>query len=108
MKVQEKYYRLLKSGQKTVELRLYDEKRKNIKVGDELTFENLSDPTDFFIGVVTHLYRAGDFKELSETVSPLVAGFQSKEDLVQTMATFYPLERQKAEGVLGIEIKIKK
>ena len=108
MKVQEKYYHLLKSGQKTIELRLYDEKRRNIKIGDELIFENLSDSEDSFTGIVVDLHRAENFKELAEQISPAHAGFQSKTELIQTMAEFYSLERQNTEGVLGIEIKVKK
>ena len=108
MKVQEKYYLLLKSGVKTIELRLYDEKRKKIKIGDELTFENLSDPNDSFTAQVKNLHRAPDFGALAEQIPVSKAGFQNKEELVQTMETFYSLDRQKEDGVLGIEIKIKK
>ena len=108
MKVQEKYYNLLKSGIKTIELRLYDDKRKKIKIGDELIFENLSNPKDYFTGVVKNLYRASDFGSLAEQISPEKAGFQSKDEMIKTMKTFYPTDRQKEDGVLGIEIKIKK
>lgn len=108
MKVQEKYYNLLKSGIKTIELRLYDEKRQKIKVGDELTFENLNSPSDSFIGTVTNLHRADNFKLLAEKVPVQKTGFQSKEELIETMKIFYPLDRQTEVGVLGIEIKIKK
>ena len=34
----EDIFNVVKNGTKTVEVRLYDEKRKNIKVGDKLTF----------------------------------------------------------------------
>jgi len=108
MKVQEKYYRLLKSGVKTIELRLYDEKRQKIKIGDDILFENLNDPSDTFIATVVHLHRANDFGDLADKIPPQKAGFQSHEDLVETMKMFYPPERQKEFGVLGIEIKMKK
>jgi len=108
MKVQEKYYNLLKNGVKTIELRLFDEKRKKIKIGDEITFENLDNAADYFIGVVKALHRAQDFQELSEFIPVSKAGFKTQKELVETMRKFYPLEKQKKEGVLGIEIKIKK
>ena len=108
MKVQEKYYNLLKKGIKTIELRLYDDKRKKIKVGDEITFENLDNPQDFFIALVTALHRAQDFRELSDRIPFIRAGFQTREEMIETMEKFYPIEKQKKEGVLGIEIKIKK
>ena len=41
-KVQTKYYNLLKSGIKTIELRLWDEKRQLLKMGDEITFSDIS------------------------------------------------------------------
>ena len=108
MKVQEKYYLLLKSGVKTIELRLYDEKRKKIKIGDKLTFENLNNSNDFFTAAVKNLHRAPDFKTLAEKIPVQKAGFQTREELIQTMETFYSLDRQKEDGVLGIEIKIEK
>ena len=108
MKVQEKYYNLLKAGIKTIELRLYDDKRKNIKIGDEVLFENLSDREDTFTAEVKYLYRAPDFRNLAEQIPVYRAGLQSKEELIETMAEFYPLDRQKEKGVLGIEIKTKK
>ena len=108
MKVQEKYYNLLKSGIKTIELRLYDEKRQKIKLGDELVFENLNNPSDSFVGTVINLHRADDFKSLAGKIPVPKTGFQNKEELIETMKIFYPPERQKELGVLGIEIKIKK
>ena len=41
MSVQSKFYRLLKEGIKTVEIRLFDEKRRLIKVGDMICFCDL-------------------------------------------------------------------
>ena len=34
LKLQSKYFRYINDGTKRVELRLYDEKRKNINIGD--------------------------------------------------------------------------
>ncbi len=41
MKLQKQYYDLTLSGEKRVEIRLNDEKRKNLKVGDSIIFENM-------------------------------------------------------------------
>ncbi|MBR6412903.1 MAG: ASCH domain-containing protein [Alphaproteobacteria bacterium] len=108
MKVQKKYYNLLKNGVKTIELRLFDEKRKKIKIGDKIIFENLDNAADYFIGEVIALHRAQDFHELSGLIPISKTGFNTQKELVETMEKFYPLEKQKKEGVLGIEIKIKK
>ena len=39
MKLMPKYFECIKSGTKRIELRLNDEKRKNIAIGDEIVFE---------------------------------------------------------------------
>ncbi|MBQ1852397.1 MAG: ASCH domain-containing protein, partial [Lachnospiraceae bacterium] len=38
MQLQPEPFDLIKSGAKTIELRLYDEKRRKIRIGDEIVF----------------------------------------------------------------------
>lgn len=38
MKLSEPYYSLVKSGEKTVEIRVYDKKRQELKKGDKINF----------------------------------------------------------------------
>ena len=38
MKLQPKYFECMKKGSKIIEVRLFDEKRRNIKIGDEIEF----------------------------------------------------------------------
>lgn len=105
MNVKDKYYNLLKSGKKVIELRLFDEKRKLIKVGDVVKFYNASNENDNFQASVTALHRAENFDELCSIISPIKAGFESKESLLKVLEEFYPIEKQNKIGVIGIEIK---
>lgn len=105
MKVQTKYYNLLKSGKKVVELRLFDEKRQQIKIGDEIVFSNLSDTNDSFVARVINLYRAESFDKLCQIITLAQAGFTSKEELITVLQEFYPPDSQQKYGVLGIEIQ---
>ena len=105
MKVQTKYYNLLKSGKKVVELRLFDEKRQQIKIGDEIVFSNLSDTNDSFVARVINLYRAESFDKLCQIITPAQAGFTSKEELITVLQEFYTPDSQQKYGVLGIEIQ---
>ena len=41
-----KPYASIASGQKTIELRLYDEKRQSIHIGDQIRFTNTEDTND--------------------------------------------------------------
>lgn len=105
LNVKEKYYNLLKSGKKTIELRLYDEKRQAIQIGDVIEFSNASDATDTFQTEVINLHRAESFAALCEKIDCRRAGMADKEELITVLKEFYPEPRQKAFGVVGIEVK---
>ena len=105
MNVKTKYYNLLKSGKKIIELRLFDEKRQKIKIGDEILFSDSSNQDDSFKATVLKLHRAENFNALCQIIKPEQAGFSSKEDLISVLEEFYSPVAQKKFGVVGIEIK---
>ena len=105
MNVKTRYYNLLKSGEKTIELRLFDEKRQKIKIGDEILFSDSSNQNDSFKAIVLNLYRAESFKKLCKMILPAQAGFSSEQELVGCLEEFYPPSVQKKFGIVGIEIK---
>ena len=105
MNVKTKYYNLLKSGEKTIELRLFDEKRQKIKVGDEIIFSDSSNSNDNFKATVLKLHHAENFNALCQIIKPEQAGFSSKEELISVLEEFYTPSAQKKFGVVGIEIK---
>ena len=43
MKLNESPFERIKNGTKTIEFRLYDDKRKKVKIGDEIEFSKLPD-----------------------------------------------------------------
>ena len=106
MRVQEKYFNLLKSGRKTIELRLFDEKRQKIKIGDIIEFSNAANAKDTFFAQVINLHKAPDFISLCSKISIRKIGFSSQDELLKTLEEFYPSQRQKEFGVIGIEIQI--
>ena len=46
MRLQEKFFNYIKYGTKRIELRLFDEKRQAIQVGDEIIFAKNDDDGD--------------------------------------------------------------
>jgi ASC-1-like (ASCH) protein len=44
MSVRHKYFEMIKSGQKDIELRAYDEKRKKMKTGDKFLLFDAENP----------------------------------------------------------------
>ena len=106
MKLQEKFFLLIKSGQKNIELRLWDEKRQKIKAGDIIEFSNCSNLSEKFRTTVTKLHLAQDFTALCSQIDCRTAGFSSPEELAAVLADFYPPKLQKEYGVVGIEIRL--
>ena len=100
---------MIRSGQKTFELRLYDEKRQLVQVDDEIEFSCLDgNETPFVVRVIAlHLFK--NFGELYAALPLLKCGYTeetigaaSPEDMNQ----YYSVEEQARYGVVGIEIRI--
>ena len=64
MKLQLSPFEMIKNGTKTIELRLYDEKRQKVQVGDFIEFTCLDDVIQKIQTRVTALHRYSTFAEL--------------------------------------------
>ena len=105
MKLADEPLELMVSGMKTVEIRLYDEKRKKITVGDTIEFIRLNGDERVSAKVVA-LHRFDSFRELfaSDLRSKTGFGDLSEADAVEAMYKYYTKEQESKYGVLGIEI----
>ena len=103
MKLKEIPFERIKNGTKTVEFRLYDEKRRKIKIGDKIEFSKLPDLQEKIIVEVLDLYHEKSFNELFKT---LYTDKKEIEEKTERMYEFYSQEKQDEYGVLGIKIKI--
>ena len=108
MKLQPEYYNFILNGTKRIELRLFDEKRQQIKIGDTIIF--LKEPTlEENIKVkVIGLLRYDNFKDLFNDfdISILSDKKMTKKELLNVLEQFYTKEKQKQYGVLGIRIEL--
>ena len=103
MKLNESPFERIKNGTKTIEFRLYDEKRQQIKVGDKIEFSKLPDLQEKLIVDVIELYREDTFEKLFKKI------YLDKEEIkrkTKSMYQYYSPEKEKEYGVLGIKIKI--
>lgn len=102
--LKDKPFNLIKNGTKTIELRLYDEKRSLIKVGDIINFEN--EITKEIISVrVVNLHKYASFKELYKHFNKESLGYKNDEcACYHDMEQYYTQEQQDKYGVVGIEI----
>lgn len=106
MNIRQPYFSMITSGTKIIELRLNDEKRQKIKIGDKIEFSCAENIEDKLLVKVTALYKAEDFKTLCEIIDIKKAGLSgTPEEVLSTVEEFYSKEKQKKYGVVGIEVK---
>lgn len=92
-------------GKKDIEMRLYDEKRRLINIGDIITFTN-RDTLDTFDVEVINLHKYNSFKELYDNFDKTRLGYEEHETAKpEDMEKYYPKEEIEEYGVVGIEIK---
>lgn len=108
MKLNDEYFNLIKDGAKTYELRLFDEKRKLLKVGDEILFKNVSNLKQTFKAQITNLIWFKSFSDAIKFLDRTKIGFSGKteQEIISVYQKFYSKEEEKTYGVLAIELKI--
>jgi len=93
----------IKSGRKTIESRLYDEKRREINLGDEIEFINRE--TDEILKTkVIGLHRYSNFETMFNSMGHERFGGESTNWLLKQIYEFYSKEDEDKFGVIGIEI----
>ena len=107
MKLQPKYFDFINTGTKRIELRLYDEKRQLIKLGDTIKFLKEPEKAESLEVKVVDLLRYNTFDDLLKDfpIEVLADKSISKEALKEILEEFYTPEEQKKYGVLGICFK---
>jgi ASC-1-like (ASCH) protein len=108
LKLQPEYYNFILNGTKRIEIRLFDEKRRKIKIGDTIKFFKEPELEESFEVKVVGLLRYNSFEELFNDfdISVLANKSISKEKLLKDLGTFYTKEKQKEYGVVGIRIEL--
>lgn len=105
MKLHNDPFNLIKSGTKTIELRLNDFKRQMIKVGDLIEFTNRVTDEKMVVRVVD-LIKFNSFSDLYKNFSKVSMGYREDEDANPSdMELYYSLEDQEKYGVLAIKIE---
>ncbi len=105
MKLREAPFEKIRSGRKTVELRLFDEKRRKLEIGDTIIFAKLPDKEERIEGKVKALLRFAAFKDLFEVISPEKCGYDAGTSINEAalgMRKYYSPEEEKEYGVVGI------
>jgi len=93
----------LEGGSKQVKLRLFDEKRKVIELGDRLEFIS-TESGEVIRRKVVGLPRYRSFADLIEELPPELLGSPNREGVTQGARRFYTPQREEVAGVLGIRL----
>src|SRR5699024_10281321 len=94
MKLQPEYYNFILNGTKRIEMRLYDEKRQSIKLGDTIKFLKEPELSESFNAKVIGLLRYNSFKDMFKDfdISILSDKSMTKEELIKVLEQFYTKE----------------
>ncbi len=108
MRLQPVPFEMIKSGAKTIELRLYDEKRRKILIGDDIVFVHTENQNETLKVKVIDLHIFDSFDELYDALPLLECGY-TEEDIEtaspKDMDLYYSREEQQKYGVVGIKIR---
>lgn len=104
MKLQPSPFAKIKKGTKTIEVRLNDDKRQLLNVGDEIEFSLMTNPTQTIKAKVVGLDKFRTFKELFFAYPAEEYGSESQEEF-ELMYKYYPPEDEAKYGVLAIHLK---
>ena len=107
MKLNDSPFEKIKNGTKTIELRLYDEKRRKIKVKDTICFKSKSET---ITATVKSLYIFRSFEELYAALPLDKCGYALDELPTASpddMLKYYSKEQIEKHGVVGIELEVK-
>ena len=108
MQLQPAPFEMIRDGIKTIELRLFDEKRKKIQIGDTISFTNTASKEILEVRVL-ELLVFDSFETLYSRLPLLDCGY-TKEDVdtasPDDMNAYYPKEMQQKYGVVGIRVAL--
>ena len=108
MQLQPAPFEMIRNGTKTIELRLFDEKRKKIRTGDTILFTN-TESREILKVRVLELCVFDSFETLYSRLPLLECGY-TEEDVdtasPDDMNAYYSREMQQKYGVVGIRVAL--
>jgi ASC-1-like (ASCH) protein len=108
MKLFEEPFELIKSGKKVIEIRLNDEKRQAIKIGDEIKFFKLPNCEESLKVKVLGLLQYCSFDQLYKDIPFVLFGCEGKElkQMLDRTYAIYTKDQEIKYGALGIRIEL--
>jgi ASC-1-like (ASCH) protein len=111
MKLNPWAFEQVSKGSKLYEIRLYDEKRRKINVGDKIVFSELPSLENKISVKVLNLIITENFEKLLTMFNPILAGWKEGDTpgkCAKDMLKYYSKEEQNKYGVIAILIELVK
>lgn len=104
----EDVFEVVKHGKKNIEVRVNDEKRRKIKIKDQITFLKRPNESESIDAVIEDLKYYDNFEKLVENynMEELYLQNYSKQDFLKLLKRFYTDEEINKYGVVAIKFKI--
>lgn len=108
MRLHPEPFQAIKSGKKTIEIRLNDEKRQKFNVNDIIELSKRPDLVEKITVKIIALFHYKTFKELIENqlMEKMCSTKMTKKEFLQGMKKHYLSEKEQKYGVLAIKVEL--
>ncbi len=105
----EEIFKIVKCGTKHIEVRLNDEKRRNLKIGDNLIFINRSNEDKKIIAVIKGLKYFDNFNDLANSydIAEIYKKDSTTNEFLELLEKFYSKEEIEKYGVVAIDFEMR-
>lgn len=107
MQLQPSPFKQIQAGTKYLEIRLYDEKRRNMRVGDTIEFHNALDPNDLHHKKIVAMTHAKSLLDLFQQIPLETAGWPEgtlPEKAASHMRKYYSEEEETMFGAVALHL----
>ena len=102
--LKKEFFDAISSGDKIYEVRLNDEKRKKLSVGDRLVFVIEPERKTYLQKKVANKLYFSSFEELSDNINPKLLGFNDQNSMLKTYHEIYKNFDIEKYGVVAIKL----
>ena len=99
---------IISSKDKDVEIRLNDEKRRKLNIGDKLVFLKRPDDKESIKAIITNLVHFNSFIDVTNyyDMKRIYLEDTTKDEYINLMKNFYSDEEVEKYGVVAVEFKL--
>lgn len=108
MNLYDEKFEWVKTGRKVVEVRLYDEKRRKLQIGDIIEFSKAPHMEEKVSARVSGIQVFDTFEDLFDAIPKEQMGYQeiTLEEFLRVAYSIYTVENEKKYGAVGIRVKL--